>query len=246
MGNRSQNKLQKSGNHTINGVCHICLKESKLSFEHIPPRSCFNDGKAKIGQKISQRGIGDYTLCESCNNKTGAWYVKDYELFVKSVVDFINVNYRLFNENDFIDRYCVHVEQINPLLCAKEMLAMMCSILSLDEVDNLGISNFLLNKYSHLNGRPRFQLLVGTILDEENGFFIKDPILLGMNNRCYGICVCPLRILLVVGDEINISGYSDFTNYLMMDIKEPTICDFCVGFKKDDVFDYFFKHYWHA
>lgn len=55
------------------GICHICLEEKKLSFEHFPPESCLNDGKVKIANKISQRGIGDYTLCDSCNNNTGRW-----------------------------------------------------------------------------------------------------------------------------------------------------------------------------
>jgi hypothetical protein len=77
------------------GHCYICGKEGKLSFEHVPPRSAFNDhpvfaadvnklignwdGKLNsVKGKIHQLGSGDYTLCEKCNNNTGAWYGKAF------------------------------------------------------------------------------------------------------------------------------------------------------------------------
>jgi len=75
------------------GTCHICLKKGKLSFEHVPPRSAFNDrplvlkkvdwlrqGGPEIapGRRIQQRGAGGYTLCERCNNQTGIWYGAAY------------------------------------------------------------------------------------------------------------------------------------------------------------------------
>ena len=74
----------------ILGTCHLCGDYKKLSFEHVPPRSAFNDRpivqatkeflfkKEKdldnIFGKTSQKGAGGYTLCEQCNNSTGAWY----------------------------------------------------------------------------------------------------------------------------------------------------------------------------
>jgi hypothetical protein len=71
------------------GTCHICGTHGELSYEHIPPRAAFNDrrvvtvrfeeaidlGPDEFPQgKIKQRGVGGYTLCEKCNNDTGAWY----------------------------------------------------------------------------------------------------------------------------------------------------------------------------
>ena len=74
------------------GKCHICGKEGKLSFEHIPPRKAFNwsftrllkgleilqtlkqNDFENVKTKIHQRGSGDYTLCPKCNNDTGGWY----------------------------------------------------------------------------------------------------------------------------------------------------------------------------
>lgn len=73
----------------ILGACHICGEYGFLSFEHIPPRSAFNNYPvtlAKIDDLLSgedldivtgtkqQRGAGDYTLCPRCNNNTGTWY----------------------------------------------------------------------------------------------------------------------------------------------------------------------------
>jgi hypothetical protein len=75
-------------------ICHLCRREyAKLSFEHTPPRSAFNekrltvhgiDGWLRFGEtgewgrgRIEQRGAGGQVLCEDCNNKTGAWYVNE-------------------------------------------------------------------------------------------------------------------------------------------------------------------------
>jgi hypothetical protein len=71
------------------GLCHICGKYGKLSFEHSPPEAAFNHRplvyaaiKKLIGTsnldnpkgRTQQRGAGAYTLCERCNNLTGHWY----------------------------------------------------------------------------------------------------------------------------------------------------------------------------
>jgi hypothetical protein len=73
------------------GPCCICGAEGKLSFEHVPPRSAFNDHPILVANieelignwdgvissmkgKIHQLGAGSYTLCEKCNTRTGAWY----------------------------------------------------------------------------------------------------------------------------------------------------------------------------
>lgn len=78
------------------GVCCICGKYGKLSFEHVPPRSAFNkdavveyslstvdmsnvqDIRSRVKGKTIQGGSGKYTLCDECNNNTGAWYGAEY------------------------------------------------------------------------------------------------------------------------------------------------------------------------
>ena len=64
-----------------------------MSFEHVPPRKAFNDRpvvRARFEDLVGigpdepirgehqQRGMGDYTLCPGCNNKTGGWYGSEF------------------------------------------------------------------------------------------------------------------------------------------------------------------------
>jgi hypothetical protein len=83
------------------GICHICGKEGKLSFEHVPPEAAFNSTRIiwtaferlienenldKLRGSIQQRGAGAYTLCEPCNNTTGHWYGPAYVAWAKQAM----------------------------------------------------------------------------------------------------------------------------------------------------------------
>jgi hypothetical protein len=65
------------------GICHLCGQVKVLSFEHVPPEKAFNDKPAFLipfeeaihlgpddepqSKPIKlQRGMGGYTLCDSC------------------------------------------------------------------------------------------------------------------------------------------------------------------------------------
>ena len=77
------------------GECRLCGWYGRLSFEHVPPQSAFNDRKIvlrrgedvinsdleKVRGYISHRGSGGYTLCKPCNTKTGAWYGRAFAHF---------------------------------------------------------------------------------------------------------------------------------------------------------------------
>lgn len=75
----------------ISGICHICGKKTELTFEHLPPRKANNNrAKAIVGDELTkhiagndkpwdfssckykdlQKGMGLYSLCQSCNNTT--------------------------------------------------------------------------------------------------------------------------------------------------------------------------------
>jgi hypothetical protein len=78
------------------GICCICGCSGPLSFEHVPPRKAYNDQRvfeASIQHLVANRwdgqqrplqgtwvqgGTGKETLCEQCNNDTGAWYGSAY------------------------------------------------------------------------------------------------------------------------------------------------------------------------
>lgn len=88
----------------VEGVCSICGREGPLTFEHVPPQAAFNKSKVLtcsgfdylkrdpenlpwemkgVRETVEQGGAGGYTLCERCNNTTGAWYARDYVHFVE-------------------------------------------------------------------------------------------------------------------------------------------------------------------
>jgi hypothetical protein len=81
------------------GYCRLCGRFGRLTKEHVPPASAFNDQEylriyadeivsgLRWGlDSVGDRGIFHFTLCESCNNKTGSRYGAAYTEFVKSLV----------------------------------------------------------------------------------------------------------------------------------------------------------------
>ncbi len=82
-------------------ICRVCRSaEPTLSYEHVPPRSSFNDQPTTVyglhhwlaraedgrmlGGRIEQRGAGARTLCERCNNNTGSWYGNELALAART------------------------------------------------------------------------------------------------------------------------------------------------------------------
>ncbi len=73
----------------------------RWTFEHVPSGSAFDDSRVIYAdiEKVfaanrllrpidakaydQQRGAGKFTLCNSCNSKTGSWYVPEYTALVK-------------------------------------------------------------------------------------------------------------------------------------------------------------------
>ena len=127
------------------GKCRICGKTGSLTYEHVPPRKALNSNKALVyyGRKILekdskgfpweissrlkgkqlQRGIGAYTLCERCNNNTGAWYGNAF-------VDFIYKGYRETHNRKYVNNSWVTItlDKIYPLRSIKQIMAMFFSI----------------------------------------------------------------------------------------------------------------------
>ncbi len=121
----------------IFGICRICGTHGKLSFEHVPPESAFNNHRV-VGKHIfelinkdpddyfdgkghiSQRGAGAYTLCEKCNPDTGAWYGDAFANFARQSLDILkHVN----GQPSFY--YPFH---IYPLRVIKQIITMFFSV----------------------------------------------------------------------------------------------------------------------
>ena len=157
-------------NQCKEGQCHICGKIEKLTFEHVPPKKVFNDriayvykgvdvlvkGKKEAKYFINQKGMGDYTLCQQCNNNTGAWFADEYIRFSKATI------YALGEYKNLVNGQAIHFESIvmKPLKIVKQIIAMFCSTLSFDIVQEYGFDKFLLHKESNDIDTSNFDLRI--------------------------------------------------------------------------------------
>lgn len=117
-----------------------------MTFEHIPPRRCFNSYPVKpvSGEKLIrsmaagrrkpwdtsgleyknlQRGMGKWSLCSACNSNTGTWYGHDYAKFVHCINNLL-----IENKIDAVGNIRFSILDIYPLRIIKQMLSMICSI----------------------------------------------------------------------------------------------------------------------
>lgn len=128
------------------GKCRICGEEGHLTFEHIPPKSSGNKCEARVitndsftklitdtnrlpwdtsGIKTQnlQKGSGCWSLCEKCNNLTGAYYGDEYVAIAKEFTSWIyNHQDEVMNNSIFECRLKIH-----PLRFIKQILSMFCS-----------------------------------------------------------------------------------------------------------------------
>lgn len=146
-----------SNNHY--GKCALCRQYTKLSFEHIPPEAAFNSKPAKPvrGDKLFskgermpwdvsglryenlQQGMGRYSLCEPCNNKTGSWYGNDY-------INIAHIIHHFFAKKPFPNPTGVEIREIYPLRFIKQVISMFCSINSNIDTVMYELRDFVLNK----------------------------------------------------------------------------------------------------
>lgn len=139
------------------GKCALCGKTCNLTFEHIPPSAAFNSLPAKpvsvdnlesdtdrmpwetegLSFLNQQKGMGKYSLCESCNNNTGSWYGDDYITMAHKVA-------QMFSHKDYAQATGITILGIHPLRFVKQVLSMFCSINDNINIDDL--RKFVLNK----------------------------------------------------------------------------------------------------
>jgi hypothetical protein len=135
------------------GICHICGKVGKLSFEHVPPESAFNDHRVlrvsfeqvlrqhpdNFRGRYQQKGAGAYTLCESCNSDTGSWYGPAYaDWAAQAMRILIGTQARPTLEYPF---------RLSPLRVLKQVVCMFFSVnLPLFQTRQPDLVRFVLNK----------------------------------------------------------------------------------------------------
>lgn len=112
------------------GYCRLCGTYGKLSFEHIPPKRAFNehqqllrtmeDHLSKRAYSRFRKGLGNYSLCEPCNNNTGAWYGPAFVSWTKQGYDWLD---RVHGEKILNLPY-----YIRPLNVLKQILVMAAAM----------------------------------------------------------------------------------------------------------------------
>jgi hypothetical protein len=154
------------------GYCRLCGTFTKLTYEHNPPKSAFNDSQ-QIFQTMQdlmsnrrnskfRQGIGKYSLCEKCNNLTGAWYGTSFVSWTRQGFEWIS---KLEAGTKISLPF-----HIQPLNVVKQVLVMALAMTSEHTLDyHYELRRFLLNKdtkylppkylvhvYFNRNGEPRF------------------------------------------------------------------------------------------
>lgn len=123
------------------GKCAICGQRKQLSYDHIPPKCCGNNGESyyisftpeylgngvrMAKRKHSQNGIKFQTICSECNNGLGGKYDENLGAFRQFVIDAINgrKHEKGFDLNNVIKAVVGHLlsaSEFDPSLPARAM-----------------------------------------------------------------------------------------------------------------------------
>lgn len=151
---------------TIEGICKLCGKYGKLTFEHVPPASAFNNtavlnyppevtvemlsgsnGRmpwdfSGLSGKVNQCGAGGYYLCNECNNNTGKWYISEYVKLANTFHEIIETEH--FKIGDVAS---FRLTGLYPQRVLKAIMTMYCDINNGCMGDDQ-LRDYLLNKTS--------------------------------------------------------------------------------------------------
>lgn len=221
------------------GKCHICGQTLELSQEHIPPKSSGNkltvkfytgdelladdvlSGRKTLAEKKyhqSQGGLKMQTICESCNNVTGANYVTAYSDFsngVRNGLVKINQDKSL---NNILHFNC----KLKPLNFLKETIAMFCSALPCETVDMYKFGQYVLDKDLQKFPNDDFDIYMYLSTTQKGSFKFSPPFATGnlLQKKmivCSEISVPPLGFILSLSPKTTIS---------LPSIKEFSHCKF--------------------
>jgi hypothetical protein len=127
---------------SVTGVCRICGQYGVLSFEHVPPQEAFNKStvieytleswaaKRSIKGKQHQGGVGQYTLCETCNNNTGSWYGGEYVKWSRIGFDVLTLLSQHASHFANIAETAVSLKNVYPLRFLKQAATFFFSVIN--------------------------------------------------------------------------------------------------------------------
>ena len=164
-----------------------------MTFEHIPPRAAFNSTPARpvsgmdflteknlndtermpwdttgLKYQNQQQGMGRYSLCQSCNNKTGSWYGDAY-------VFFANAAHAAIQSYSINDPDGIGFKDIYPLRFVKQVLSMFCSVNAPNNPKLAPIRSFVLDRDASGLDKSKYKLCMyftkSTIM-KQTGFMV--------------------------------------------------------------------------
>jgi len=138
------------------GQCRICGEQDALSYEHVPNREAYNNQtiieyswedefvKKRIATpRIVQRGMGQYTLCQKCNNDTGHWYGGEYTGWARACFEFLKSRKPSPVE---ADEAVVILHDVYPLRFLKQVVVCFFSVTPGLAQTHPGLVEYVLNK----------------------------------------------------------------------------------------------------
>jgi hypothetical protein len=104
--NQSPVRSYLKAKRNLEDYCNICGERKKLTYDHIPPKCCFNDVKAiplpffsgepeKYNPSCAQNGIKFRSICDACNNGLLGKYDKELECYVGKIKELFSTNEEL-------------------------------------------------------------------------------------------------------------------------------------------------------
>lgn len=209
-----------------NGVCALCGKPCKLTYEHIPPKAALNSKPVKMYTGIEllskdsermpwevqglqyvsqQKGSGKYSLCENCNNNTGSWYGDSYQ-------EMVHIFAALLSNPEIKTAQGIGIKGIYPLRFFKQIISMFCSV-----NDHKSLIPYLHPKQvpDKEQQPPMVQMLVdvqekmleAAILMEELRSFVLDKNATGLDKKRFKVCM-----YLTESPLLKINGISSVMN----------------------------------
>lgn len=172
----------------VNGFCRICGKEGPLSYEHVPPQAAFNKERAieyrledviyktESRGRIQQGGIGVHTLCEQCNNDTGAWYGTEYVQWAKIGQNIIH-NWKAKGKTEGI----VTLKGVYPLRFLKQVITCFFSVVGSPDGAAFarqypGLVQFVLNRQEQKLPNYHFFLDLYPVATDQNTSLRRYPL----------------------------------------------------------------------
>jgi len=214
---------------TISGKCKLCRELKELTFEHIPPRSAFNKNKKysivksddlyrnfskynskelKPKSRIEQGGIGQYCLCQECNNYLGTNFVREYTDFAKIAKSII------YNNPNDVKCYEFDISDINVLKFLKQVISIfICSNNSLFTEIHPELIEFVTKpKSNNLNERYRVYMYLNSEGPNRNGNFS----VTNSHGKVCDFAYSPFGFVLSIDNPkqiMEVSEITDFKNY---------------------------------